>query len=165
MFISESSASICKFFQRGICYRDISCPFRHTSGPKTVVCKHWLRGLCKKVCACSPKFAMHMVVPSKIVHSILWEFWINKYRIFSKIILSNLIMIYLFIWLFLLYRETIASTSTSMTWPKCRSVTFSASTENAATRTASTFILTLTLKWAFEFKPFSSCRLCIWLQT
>ena len=48
-FISESSASICKFFQRGICYRDLSCPFRHTSGPKTVVCKHWLRGLCKKV--------------------------------------------------------------------------------------------------------------------
>eukprot|EP00116_Pleurobrachia_bachei_P004690 sb/3464952/ len=46
--MDKSSASICKFFQRGVCYRDISCPFRHTSGPKTVVCKHWLRGLCKK---------------------------------------------------------------------------------------------------------------------
>ena len=46
--MDKSSASICKFFQRGVCYRDISCPYRHTSGPKTVVCKHWLRGLCKK---------------------------------------------------------------------------------------------------------------------
>lgn len=46
--MDKSSASICKYFQRGICYRDLSCPFRHTSGPKTVVCKHWLRGLCKK---------------------------------------------------------------------------------------------------------------------
>lgn len=46
--MDKSSAAVCKFFQRGICFRDISCPFRHTSGPKTVVCKHWLRGLCKK---------------------------------------------------------------------------------------------------------------------
>jgi len=50
--MDKSSASVCKFYGRGMCNRDQSCPYRHTSGPKTVVCKHWLRGLCKKGDGC-----------------------------------------------------------------------------------------------------------------
>lgn len=49
--ISESTAAVCQFFNRGDgaeCMHGLSCPFRHIRGDRTIVCKHWLRGLCKK---------------------------------------------------------------------------------------------------------------------
>lgn len=48
LYYSESGAAVCEFFLKNNCIRGSYCPFRHTTGEKTIVCKHWLRGLCKK---------------------------------------------------------------------------------------------------------------------